>query len=251
VEGRGNPGILITQIALTEALTLARKNGIGIVGTRGTFSSSGCLSYYLEKIAKNDFIAIIMAESPEGVAPDGSIQPLFGTNPISFGIPAIPAPLIFDMATSAISYGAILKAKTLGQTLPENVAIDVNGNITTDPEEALKGAILPFDNSYKGAGLAMIVEILAGILPGATFAIHNKEAGWGNLFIVLTPNLLSDTKEFKEKVQVLRETIRNSRTKKGTKVRISGEKTIETRDLNLRKGWVEVDERLITLIKTL
>lgn len=251
IEGHGNSGILIAQLATSEVIKLAKENGMGIVGTRGTFSSSGSLSYYLEKIAKEGLIGIIMAESPEGVPPHGSTQPLFGTNPISFGIPADPSPLLFDMATSAISYGAILKAKALGQSLPENVAIDSEGVPTTNPEQALTGAILPFDNSYKGAGLAMIVEILAGILPGATFAIHNKEAGWGNLFFAFSPNLLMEEGMFKDKVHILRETIRNAKTKTGVKVRIPGEKTIETRDTNLKKGWIDVDEKLITLIESL
>lgn len=245
IDGNGNPGMLIGQLAAGEVIAIARKSGFGVVGTRNTNSSSGCLSYYLEKIAKENLIGIIMAQSPASIAPYGGIQPLFGTNPISFGIPANPRPLIFDMATSAISFGALLKAKVVGQQLPKNVAVDKNGNPTTDPSKAIEGATLAFDNSYKGSGLAMMVEILAGLWPGADFGGQNEPGGWGNLFMAFSPNLLLDEGEFKEKTRLLIETVRNSKTKHGGKVRISGETTLDTRDKNLRIGEIEVDDKLI------
>ena len=186
-----------------------------------------------------------MAESPVSTAPYGGIQPLFGTNPISFGIPANPQPLIFDMATSAISFGALLKAKVVGEQLPKNVAVDKDGNPTTDPNKAIEGATLAFDNSYKGSGLAMMVEILAGLWPGADFVGQNESGGWGNLFMAFSPGLLLNDEEFKEKAKKLVETVRNSKTRDGGKVRIPGESTLDTRDNNLRIGVIEVDDKLI------
>lgn len=251
IKANGNPGMLVGPLAMREVIRLAKKNGFGVVGTKGSFSSSGSLSYYLEKIAKENLIGIIMAQSPESTPPYGGIQPLFGTNPVSFGIPANPRPLIFDMATSAISFGALLKAKALGHKLPANVAIDKDGKPTRDPEKAIEGATLPFDNSYKGAGLAMMIEILAGLWPGAWFTIHNKEAGWGNIFMAFSPGLLMDLGEFKNKVKLLIETVRNSTTKDGRKLRIPGEQTIQKRDESLRKGFVDVENKLLNKVKHL
>lgn len=251
IEGNGNPGMLVGALAMKEVTRLAEGNGFGLVGTRESFGSSGCLSYYLEKITKENLIAIIMAQSPLSTPPYGGIEPLFGTNPISFGIPANPKPLIFDMGTSAISFGAILQAKAAGRKLPENVAIDKEGNVTTDPEKAVEGATLAFDRSYKGSGLAMMVEILAGIWPGADYVGKNESGGWGNLFMAFSPDLLIDIEEFKEKAHQLAETVRNSRTKDGSKVRIPGEKTTGTRDESLRKGEIEVDGKLIGQVKKL
>lgn len=249
IEANNNPGMLVGALAMKRAIKLAKENGFGLVGTKGSFSSSGCLSYYLEKVAKENLIAIIMAQSPLSTAPYGGLEPLFGTNPISFGIPANPRPLIFDMGTSAISFGAILKAKALGQKLPKNVAVDKEGNVTTDPNKAIEGATLTFDNSYKGSGLAMMVEVFAGLWPGADFVGKNEKGGWGNLFMAFSPNLLIDVDKFKEKARLLVETVRNSKTKDGIKVRISGEKTINTRNQNLKRGEIEVDKKLIEQIK--
>lgn len=242
--GNGNPGMLVGPLAMKEAIRIAKKEGIGFVGTKDTHTSSGCLSYYLEKIASENLITIIMAQSPLSTPVSGGIEPLFGTNPMSFGIPSNPNPFIFDMATSAISFGALLKAKTLGQKIPMNVAIDKYGNSTTDPEEAIQGATLPFDNSYKGAGLAMIVEILSGLWPGADFSGLNEQGGWGNLFIAIQPGLFMDPNEFKEKVHLLVEKARHSKTKSGENIRIPGEQTIAIRNISLKLGVIEIEDHL-------
>jgi L-2-hydroxycarboxylate dehydrogenase (NAD+) len=197
VKGNYNPGMLVASIAVKEAIQKAKKNNIAIVGTNNTMSTCGSLSYYLEKIASENLVGIVMARSTLTVAPFGSIEPLLGSNPIGFAVPSKDEPFILDMSTSAISYGEILKAKESGQNLPENSVIDVNGELTQDPEVALDGSVLPFANSYKSSGLALMVEILAGILPGAGFADQN-ENGWGNVFIVFKPQLLSDLEHFKK-----------------------------------------------------
>lgn len=242
--GNGNPGMLIGPLAMKEAIRIAKKERVGFVGTKDTHTSSGCLFYYLEKIASENLIGIIMAQSPLSTPVSGGIEPLFGTNPMSFGIPSEPHPFIFDMATSAISFGALLKAKTLGQKIPMNVAIDKYGNSTTDPEEAIQGATLPFDNSYKGAGLAMIVEILSGLWPGADFSGLNEQGGWGNLFIAIHPGLFMNPKEFKEKVHLLIEKARYSKTKPGETVRIPGEQTIDAWNTSLKLGEIDIEDNL-------
>lgn len=248
IEGNGNPGMLVGSLACDEVIRIAKENDFGIVGTRGSHTSSGALTYYLEKIAKENLIGIVMAESPTSTPPDGGIEPLFGTNPIAFGIPANPRPLIFDMGTTAITFGELLNAKALGKTIPEGVALDKEGNPTTDPEKAMEGATLPFDRSYKGAGLCMIVEILAGTLPHSCYAGIDEDKGWGNLFLAFSPKLLGDVEEFKNRMEKMIEKIRNSKTRDGSKVRIVGEKTLDTRDKNIKLGEIEIADKVYELL---
>lgn len=249
IEGNLNPGMLVGPIAANEVMRLAKENGFGIVGTRGSNSSSGCLAYYLEKIAKKNLIAILMAQSPKSTVAHGGIEPMFGTNPISFGIPTDTGPIIFDMATAAISFGAMLKAKELGEQLPENVAIDSEGNPTTDPDKAITGATLAFDRSYKGSGLAMMVEILSGLWPGADFVGKNPSGRWGNTFMAFSPDLLSDTEEFKQKTKILIETVKQSKTKDGHSIRIPGESTINTRNQSIMNQHIDIEENLYNELK--
>ena len=245
IEGKENPGMLVGAMAMEEVIRIAKENGFGMVGTKGSRSTSGSLSYYLEKIANEDLIGIVMAQSPVSTPYFGGIEPLFGTNPVGFGIPAESRPLIFDMGTSAISFGAILKAKATGQKLPEGVALDSEGNPTTDPAKAVDGATLPFDGSYKGAGLAMMVEILSGALPGADFSGLNPNGGWGNTFMAFSPALQQDVDDFKAKIKEIVDRVRSSKTKDGCPVRIVGEATIKARDEALNSGEIEVDEELV------
>ena len=95
----------------------------------------------------------------------------------------------------------------------------------------------------------MIVEILAGVLPGANFLDLEEGDGWGNLFIAFDPNILSDIMVFKEKVRKMVERVRNSRSKDGDKIRIPGENKIILRDKALEGGWVDVDEKILDDIK--
>lgn len=188
IDGGGNPGILVARIATQKVIEKCKQSGFGIVGANNTFSSTGVIGYYAEQVAKNGFIGIVMAGSPGGVAPYGSLDPLFGTNPIAFGFPTKMEPLIFDMATSAITWYGLVRAKALREKLPEGVAMDKNGNPTRNPIQAMEGAIYPFDKNYKGSGLGMMVEIFTGPLVGAAFCNTDKtKGGWGTIFIAIDP----------------------------------------------------------------
>lgn len=242
ISGNNNPGMLVGPLGLKECIDIAKNMSIGVVGTKGSINSTGSLAYYAEKIAENNFIGIVMAQSSSSIAPFNIKTALFGTNPIAFGIPSTPHPFVFDMSTSAIPFGKIASAKAANEKIPINTAIDSNGNITTNPSEALKGATLPFDNSFKGSGLAMVVEILAALWTGAGFAGNNEEDGWGNLFIALDPSLLGSTEILKERMLTLISTLNHAETRDGVTIRIPGENARKIRETNLRAGEVEISD---------
>lgn len=249
IKGNGNPGVLIAALATREVIEIAKGHSVGFVGTVGTTSTSGCLSYFLEKIGREDLIGIVMAQSEPSMVGFNSRERLFGTNPIGFTVPGKTAPFIFDMATSAVSYGELYRALAVNESLPENVAVDALGKATVDPQKAIEGALLPFDRSYKGSALAMVVELLAGAWPGASCVGIGEEYGWGNLFIAFSPSLLEDTTEFKLRITKCIDRIRNATTTNGKKVRIPGETCIAARDQCIRRRKVEVDEVLIKRLK--
>ena len=198
IDGKKNPGMVIMKKAMEVCLDKAREQGFGIVGTFNTNSSTGAIGYYAKKIAEAGFIGFVFSGSPEAVCTYGSYQPIFATNPIAISVPTETEPVVLDMATSAMSWYGLVEAKTAGKSIPNDVAYDSEGKPTTDPEKALKGALLPFDRSYKGAGLSMIVEILTGPLVSAAFAtIGDTKGNWGNLVFAIDPELLVDKKEFK------------------------------------------------------
>lgn len=251
INGKGNPGMLVAPLAMKEVIKLGKENGIGIVGTFRSINSTGCLSYYCEQIANQNLIAVVMAHSSLFIAPYNSKKALFGTNPIAFGLPSHPSPLIFDMSTAAITFGEIAKLKSEGKKLPPDVAIDKKGTITTDPSKAMDGALLSFHNSYKGSGLAMMVELLAGMWPGASYGGINQKDGWGNLYMAFSPDLLGDLETFKQKTHQLVETLKHIETRDGREVRIPGEHTTDVRNQTLMSGVVEINEEVLHEIKSI
>jgi len=153
-------------------------------------------------MAKQGVIGIAMANSPEFVAAAAGGKGVFGTNPIAFGIPrAGGPPLTFDMATSAIALFGVLTAKAKGQPLPEGVAYGKDGKWTTDASEALEGGAIATFGGHKGAGLSLMIELLAGVLPGGAVlgqCDSKKEAkNWGHILIAIQPGSFVDDWESK------------------------------------------------------
>ncbi len=247
IDGGGAAGPLAAQVATDKAIEIAKKKGFAVVGTNNTFSSVGAISYYARKMAQQDLIGIVAASSPRGVLHHGGIDPAYGTNPIAFGFPTIEHPIVFDMAASAITWYGLVRAKVLGQKLPENVAVDKNGELTTDPELAMKGAILPFDRSYKGSGLAMVVELLAGALTGASFVFD--EGDWGTFYMAFSPNLLIGTDKFKQNSSELVKKVKSGRTKPDGKIHIPGFDTEFDTQEQLKSGEIEIEGKLIGQLK--
>ncbi len=249
IDGGGAAGPLPAQVATDKVIEFAQSKGFGIAGTNNTFSSVGAMSYYARKIAQHDLIGIVAASSPRGVLHFGGTEAVYGTNPIAFGFPTQEHPIVFDMAAAAITWYGLVRAKALGQKIPDNVAVDVNGNITTDPEEAMKGAILPFDKSYKGSGLAMVVELLAGALTGASFVFD--EGDWGTFYMAFSPNLLVGTEIFKKNSSELIKKVKSSKTQPGQKIHIPGFDTEVTMNKLLSNDSIDIEEKLVKQLNNL
>ena len=148
LDGNQNMGMVVMDRAMNIALEKAKKYGFGIVGTNNTCTSTGAIGYYANIIAKKGYLGFVYAGSPETVTTFGSYEPIFGTNPLAIGIPSTKEPIVLDMATAAMAYYGLIQAKTAGKKIPNNVAYDSKGKLTTDPEQAMDGAILPFDRNY-------------------------------------------------------------------------------------------------------
>lgn len=238
------PAPLVSQQATDVAIQKAKEHGFAIVGVHNTFSSNGAQAYYAERIAKEDLIGIVMARSPGSTAPFDSIDPLFGTNPIGFSFPTNNEPLVFDMATSAMTFYGLVLAKARGEKIPDNMAIDKDGNPTNDPAAAMSGAILPFDRGYKGSGMGMVVEIMAGPLAASAYCdCETFEEEWGSTFIAIDPELLVDIEQFKTNCSDLLSKVKSSRKKAGTdEVRLPGERAKASYQESEKSGFVDVDE---------
>jgi ureidoglycolate dehydrogenase (NAD+) len=170
MDGGDGLGIAHAVRAMAVAIEMARETGVGIVGV-GNSSHCGAMGLYTREAARQGLIGIAMTHSSSVVVPHGGRHKYFGTNPISFAFAREGGePVCLDMATSQVAWNKVLNARIEGDTLDPGLAVDENGEPTTDPGLARAGIALGGPTyGYKGYGLAFAIELLCGPLNGMTF----------------------------------------------------------------------------------
>ena len=181
----------------------ARETGIAALAFVNMFHISAMWPE-VERLAEDGLCAFAFTASYPYVAPAGGTKPLYGTNPMGFAWPRPDAPpLVFDQASSAMARGEIQIAARDGHPVPETAGIGPNGETTTDPNVVLEGAQLGF-GGYKGASLALMVELLAGPLIGEFLSTESLEDDQGiggppkggELILALDPAKFGDPTQF-------------------------------------------------------
>ncbi|MBI28628.1 MAG: putative oxidoreductase YjmC [Alphaproteobacteria bacterium MarineAlpha5_Bin11] len=235
--------------AIDCCIKLAKKNGIGAVAVRNS-SHPGALASMTIKAARKGYISFAFTHADSLMLSHGGKRSYFGTNPISFAAPRKEKePYCLDMATSMISWNKLLNLKNTKQNLEKNLSADKDGNMVSDPELAV--SLLPA-GSYKGYGLASMVEILSGILTGMNFgrsipsmyaASMRKPRHLGQFYIVIRPDAFLNSNKFISRMQKLTDEIRKEPAKKGKKVMLPNDPEIIASKERLKKG-IPVDKVL-------
>ncbi|NBO89332.1 MAG: Ldh family oxidoreductase, partial [Betaproteobacteria bacterium] len=196
LDGADQVGYLVGRRATEIALDKVKAHGISIVAAHNTWYT-GMLSYYAEMAVAAGMVCMIASNATAWVAPHGATEGRFGTNPMCFAFPSQGTPVIWDIGTSIIIHADAMLARRLGQSLAPGVAFNAQGNPTTDPNEALSGALMPWGGA-KGAGLGLVVQLL-GIMAGST-VIPQDLSRFGFLIVMVDPGLLSPGVDFQAQV---------------------------------------------------
>ena len=252
VDGHFGFGAYTGIFAIKKAVKIAETFGIGSVAVTN-IHHTGMLSFISEKAAQNGMIGIVCNNGHAAIAPPGGKKKVIGSNPFSISIPTEDSPFTIDMAISVVSIGTVRKFLMEGKELEKSWAIDADGNPTTDPAKALNGSLLPF-SGYKGFGVGLIVDILAGLLTGSmagpdVITWNNEGKHWttGLFLVVIDPSRFIGREEFRKRVQEYLLTIRNSQG--GITFNIPGEdRTSKFRESKLH-GIILSDELYTSLNK--
>jgi LDH2 family malate/lactate/ureidoglycolate dehydrogenase len=173
VDGDNGVGPLVGMRALEAAMGMARESGVGIAFARAS-NHFGPVGPYSLIAAQAGFASIIGSNSTTTIAPWGGKDARLGNSPVGFGVPNPGGePIILDMAVSVAARAKIRNALKRGESIPPTWATDKDGKSTTDPQAALDGFLLPI-GGHKGYGLALIVDLFAGLLSGAAYLTHVK-----------------------------------------------------------------------------
>jgi len=222
-------------------------------------SHVGRLAAYPMMAMREGMIGLATADSgrsPKHVAPFGGREARLGTNPISIAVPSdLPGPLCLDMATSAVAVGKLTLAQARGEKIPLGWIVDSEGKHTTDPARFRpSGALLPLGGTegYKGSGLAVIVEILCGLLTGLGFGVepsgrHND----GCFLAVFKVDAFRPLGEFKREVADFARYLKETPLSEGsTGVFYPGEVEY-LREQERRRSGIEIEDATWKKLRTL
>jgi LDH2 family malate/lactate/ureidoglycolate dehydrogenase len=200
-------GPLVGERGVREAISLAKKFGIGFVACRDS-NHFGAAAPYVLMACQEKIIGIACTNAFATMAPTGGLDSVVGNNPLAIGVPLEDGNhFVLDMAMSVSSRGRIRSMAAKGQAIPADWAITRQGEPTTDPQEALKGLVLPV-GQHKGYGLAVAIDILCGVLTGAGFGTGvkslfqewNEPQHIGHLFIALDPQRFMSWENFQARM---------------------------------------------------
>ena len=198
VDGHGCFAPLAQAVGLPALTEATEKIGIAALSLVGVHHFAA-LWPETEYLADRGFVGIACTAYMPAVAPAGSNEAFFGTNPLSFAWPR-PGhnPVVYDMATASMAMGDVQIAARDGREVPLGTGLDANGQPTTDPAAIAKGVLLPF-GGYKGSAIAMMVELLAAGMTGEQFSFEaldtdNKDGGpprGGEMIIGMSPAIIA------------------------------------------------------------
>jgi LDH2 family malate/lactate/ureidoglycolate dehydrogenase len=236
-DGGNQSGMLGMYHATRAAIERAQAHGLALVAVNNIWMS-GRSAHYVEMAARAGLIGIHTVAAPPMVAPPGGARAALGTNPIAFGFPMEPDPLVIDLGTSAFMGTDLQFRQRLGIPLPEGVAIDQRGRPTTDAEAARRGALLPF-GGHKGYALALAMHALGVLCVGVP-----GEASTGYLFIAFRPDLFVPLDDYRRALAAEIAEIKATARQDGVaEIRIPGERAYRERARLTREG-IEIDRRI-------
>lgn len=242
LDGGNGIGQFAGWTAMGTSIRKAREHGIGLTLVRRT-NNLGFLAFYTLQAASQGFVGLTMGNANAAISPWGGAEAFFGTNPISIAVPGSPEPIALDMSSSLVARGKIRRAQRLGEKIPLGWALDESGTPTEDPGAALKGTLVPIGGP-KGYGLALMVDVLAGMLSGAAFGRDIKSfhqlAGpteVGALTLAIDIERFMPLDRFQGLMEGYAESIRGSRKAKGTaRIYLPGEIEAEKERTSLERG---------------
>ena len=210
VDADNGLGQLVCARVMEMAIAMAQETGLALATIKNS-NDWGCGAYYPMMAAAEGFVAFCTTTSVPTLAPYGGRSRLLGNNPLAFAVPRRGAPpLVLDMALTPVALGKVLRAQAEGQPIPEAWGfLDGDGQPTTDPRAALRG-IIPAIGGYKGTGLSMITNVLAGILPGGYHTADVDIGKRGQFFLLMAPSLFGETETFLDEIESMVEQIKAS-----------------------------------------
>ena len=243
IDGGQSLGQVVGRKAMEIAITKAKETAVGVVTVRNS-NHYGIAGYYALMALEHDLIGMSMTNAAPLVVPTFGRTAVLGTNPIAIPAPTSQeTPFVFDMATSTVPRGKVEVFNRQGKAMPQGYAVDETGADTTDPARVLNalakrlgGGLLPLGGAgeefggHKGYGLALMVDVLSGVLPGAATGLQvygdERRPDVGHFFLALDPAAFRPLDEFKRDMDRLARELKDTPKANGQpRIYVAGEKS--------------------------
>lgn len=250
VDGQDGLAFPALKHATDLSVKLASQNGVGLVAIKNTHHF-GVAGHYTEAAARAGYISVLLGNTPAAMPMAGGTKAVFGTNPLAIAFP-VPGkePLVIDMSLSAVARGKLLVASKKGESIPLGWALSADGKPTTDPNEGLKGLMVPLGGD-KGALLALMIELLAVGLSGSHysyeadtfFSMKGNKPRLGQLIITIDAGIPGKG-IYRSRMQDLLKTFAND-----AGIRLPGQRRFAQRKQAMQSG-VSVNEAVVQEINS-
>lgn len=254
IDGGQSLGQVVGRKGMELAIRKAKETAVGIVSVRNSHHY-GIAGYYSLMALEHDLIGVSMTNAAPLVVPTFGRNAVLGTNPISLTAPAgKERPFVLDMATSVVPRGKLEVYDRLAKTMPLGWAVDKTGRGTGDAHAVLDalskrlgGGILPLGgegeehSGHKGYGLALMVDVLSGVLSGSATGlgvdVNKEKPDVGHFFMALDPAAFRPLEEFKRDMDRLARELKDSSKAEGqSRIYVHGEKSYARMEKYRREG---------------
>jgi len=253
-DGHSGPGPVNAAACTEQTLALARVHGIGCVGLRNTnhWMRGGT---YGRMGAEAGFVFLCWTNTTPNMAPWGAADNRLGNNPLVLAVPREAGPVVLDMAMTQFSYGKLQMMSKRGERLPVMGGFDGQGNLTDDPAAILKSQRPLSIGYWKGAGLSMVLDLMAMALSGglATYQIGQREVehGVSQVFMAVDVSKGGQLGRIEETISAAIDDLHATQPHPmGGPILYPGERVLKTRQENLEQG-IAVDEEVWERIRKL
>ncbi len=244
LDGDNGMGFMVGKRAMDEAMALAKEMGVGLVGVRQS-NHFGMSAFYLLQALDAGMISFVYTNSSPAMPVWGGRNRFLGASPFAAAAPGGKlGSYVLDMACTVTARGKLKYAAQRGEAIQPGLALDSAGRPTTDGNAAFHGIILPF-GGVKGAGLALLMEILSGVFTGSAFAgdvknPHTDLSGpqdVGHFFMAIKPDLFMPLEEYRERMDTLVSKAKSSEKAEGVEeILIPGENEARLTETYKKEG---------------
>ena len=266
VDGGQSLGQVVGKKGMDLAIKKARDTAVGVVAVRNS-NHYGIAGYYTLMALEHNLIGISTTNAGPLVVPTFGRTAILGTNPISLAAPAMKEKaFVLDMATSTVPRGKVEVYNRLGKPMPHGWAVDETGKSSTDPKRVLNalanrlgGGLLPLGGEgedlggHKGYGLALMVDVLSGVLSGAATGLQvyadEQTPNVGHFFMALDPAAFRPLDEFQRDMDRLARELKDSPKAHGQeRIYVHGEKSFALMEKH-RKTGIPLDPKVVENLK--